>query len=261
MQKTKYYYDTRFAAHVIREAYHVMKSVQANQNERLPDLMVMIGNERWSFDSLEEFLAEYPKAKSYQLMCRFDDGSLWVTSFERREMNVSVAHSKREVISRVFSVFEQNLEASRIIVPKEPLQIFVGHGHDSHWKELKDHLHEQHDFKVISYEIGPRAGLSVKEVLSSMLNESSFALLLLTAEDEDAYGELHARDNVIHELGLFQGKLGFTRAIAVVEEGIKEFSNIYGLNQIRFGKGRIRETYGDILATIKREFDEPDKQA
>ncbi len=88
-----------------------------------------------------------------------------------------------------------------------------------------------------------------------MLDESSFALLVLTGEDIHTNGELHARENVIHELGLFQGRLGFTRAIVLLEEGVKEFSNILGINQLRFTKGRIKETFGDVLATIRREFE------
>ena len=59
----------------------------------------------------------------------------------------------------------------------------------------------------------------------------------------------------MHELGLFQGRFGFTRAVALPEKGVKEFSNIKGINQIRFTKGHIRKTFGDILATIKREFE------
>jgi predicted nucleotide-binding protein len=59
---------------------------------------------------------------------------------------------------------------------------------------------------------------------------------------------------VVHEIGLFQGRLGFNRAIVLLEDGVEEFSNIHGIEQIRFSKGNIRETYGEILATIKREF-------
>jgi predicted nucleotide-binding protein len=87
-----------------------------------------------------------------------------------------------------------------------------------------------------------------------MLDRSSFAVLVLTGEDIHADGELHARENVIHELGLFQGRIGFTRAIALLEEGTREFSNILGINQLRFRQGSIRETFGDVLATIRREF-------
>ena len=72
--------------------------------------------------------------------------------------------------------------------------------------------------------------------------------MVLTGEDLDANGTLHARENVIHELGLFQGRLGWRKAIALLEEGIEEFSNIHGINQIRFSKGNIQETFGEVLA-------------
>jgi len=65
---------------------------------------------------------------------------------------------------------------------------------------------------------------------------------------------MRARQNVIHELGLFQGKLGFSRAIILLEEGTEQFSNIQGIEQIRFSKGNIRETFGEVLATIRREL-------
>ncbi len=87
-----------------------------------------------------------------------------------------------------------------------------------------------------------------------MLEKSSIAFLVMTAEDEDSAGKMHARENVIHELGLFQGRLGFPRAIALIEESTNEFSNIHGIQQIRFSKGNIKESFGDVVATIKREF-------
>ena len=109
---------------------------------------------------------------------------------------------------------------------------------------------------MVAYEVGPRAGFSVKQVVKKMLDQSSFALLVLTAEDIHNDGEQHARENVVHEVGLFQGRLGCNRAIILLEDGVHEFSNILGINQIRFAKGRIRETFGDVLATIKREFEQ-----
>jgi len=67
-------------------------------------------------------------------------------------------------------------------------------------------------------------------------------------------GEFRARQNVVHETGLFQGKLGFSRAIVVVEEGVEVFSNLQGIDQIRYSKGNIKETFGAVLATLRREF-------
>ena len=87
-----------------------------------------------------------------------------------------------------------------------------------------------------------------------MLNKSSFAILVMTGEDETKNDELQPRLNVVHELGLFQGRLGFSRAIMLFEKGTLEFSNIHGVDQIYFSKGAIKETFGDVLATLHREF-------
>jgi len=53
--------------------------------------------------------------------------------------------------------------------------------------------------------------------------------------------------------------LGFRKAVILLEKGTEEFSNIEGLQQIRFSKGAILETYGEVLATIKREFAPKDR--
>jgi hypothetical protein len=68
-----------------------------------------------------------------------------------------------------------------------------------------------------------------------------------TGEDETKDGKLLARQNVVHEAGLFQGKLGFTRAIILLEEVTEEFSNLAGLKRKRaYGSGR---TQGWFYAT------------
>ena len=73
-----------------------------------------------------------------------------------------------------------------------------------------------------------------------MLDAAAIALIVMTAEDEQVDGKLRARMNVIHEAGLFQGRLGFSKAIVLLEEGCEEFSNISGLGQITdYPKGKI----------------------
>jgi hypothetical protein len=58
---------------------------------------------------------------------------------------------------------------------------------------------------------------------------------------------------VIHEVGLFQGRLGFRRAIVLLEEGCSQFSNIEGLTQIRFPEGRIEAKFEEIRRVLERE--------
>lgn len=108
----------------------------------------------------------------------------------------------------------------------------------------------------MAYEIGARAGHTIRDVVEEMMEKSSFAILVMTGDDHLADGRTHPRLNVVHEAGLFQGHLAFGRAIVLLEEGTEEFSNIHGIHQIRFSRGNIRETFGDVLATIRREFPE-----
>jgi predicted nucleotide-binding protein len=75
----------------------------------------------------------------------------------------------------------------------------------------------------------------------------------MTAEDEQPDGKFRARENVVHEAGLFQGRLRFERAIVLLEEGCDEFSNIHGLGQIRFPKGKISAAFDEVRAVLERE--------
>ena len=68
----------------------------------------------------------------------------------------------------------------------------------------------------------------------------------MTAGDERSDGAIQARMNVVHEAGLFQGRLGFSRAIVMLEDGCEDFSNIDGLGQIRFPKGNISAAFEEI---------------
>jgi len=170
-----------------------------------------------------------------------------------------VTAPSRAEIARAYEVLEASWPDSRL--PAEPTPappapvVFLGHGRSPLWRDLRDHLQDKHGVTVEAYEIGSRAGHAIRDVLESMLRRSSIAFLILTAEDAMADGSMQARQNVVHELGLFQGALGFSRAIAVLEEGTEEFTNIHGIEQIRFPAGRIRETFGEVLAAIRREVE------
>jgi hypothetical protein len=126
--------------------------------------------------------------------------------------SVEVEAADRAKIESVFSVFENALESSRLPKPSPPAPpkpaIFIGQGHSPVWRDLKDHLHEHHGYQVEAYETGARAGHAIRDILAELVDVSSFALLVLTAEDEHADGTMHARENIIHEAGLFHFSKG-----------------------------------------------------
>jgi predicted nucleotide-binding protein len=131
--------------------------------------------------------------------------------------------------------------------------VFIGHGHSLVWRELKDLLEDRLGLSVDEFNRVPVAGIATSSRLSDMLDAAAFAFLVMTAEDEQTDGKVRARENVVHEVGLFQGRLGFARAIVLVEDGCEAFSNIHGLGQIRFPKGNIAAKFEDIRAVLERE--------
>ena len=135
----------------------------------------------------------------------------------------------------------------------ENKKIFIGHGGSHIWRELKEFIVETLELEYEEFNRISPAGKATSNRLKEMLEESCMAFLIMTGEDEQADGSLRARDNVIHEVGLFQGKLGFERAIILLEDDCEDFSNIHGITHIPFPKGKIDTTFGEIIKVLKRE--------
>ena len=131
--------------------------------------------------------------------------------------------------------------------------VFIGHGRLTIWKDLREFVQDRVHLPWDEFNRVPVAGITNIQRLSQMLESAAIAFLVMTAEDEHDDGKTHARMNVVHEAGLFQGRLGFTRAIILLEEECEEFSNIHGLGQIRFPRGNIRAAFEEIRQVLERE--------
>lgn len=135
----------------------------------------------------------------------------------------------------------------------QPTHVFIGHGRSPLWRELKDYVQDDLGLLPDEFNRVPVAGIPTVDRLKQMLDGSAIAFLVMTAEDELQDGAMQARMNVIHEVGLFQGRLGFNRAIVLLEDGCSEFTNIAGLGQIRFPQGRISACFHQVHAVLVRE--------
>lgn len=149
----------------------------------------------------------------------------------------------------------QHLElvADEVPTPSQGHHVFIGHGRSPLWRELADFIRDRLAMTPDEFNRVPVAGMTTVARLEEMLHSASIAFVVLTAEDERADGAKQARMNVIHEAGLFQGRLGFKRAILLLEEGCEEFSNVHGLGQIRFPAGNISAAFEDVRRVIERE--------
>ncbi len=141
-------------------------------------------------------------------------------------------------------------------VARAPIRLlmFIGrNGGQRVWQDLRDFLRDRLMLPVDEFNNVSVAGVTTAARLSEMLDQASFAFLVMTAEDAQGDGTTRARENVVHEAGLFQGRLGFEKAIILIEEGCEEFSNIHGLGQIRFPKGKIKAEFEEVRRVLERE--------
>jgi len=261
MRKSKDYSYTFFPPEVLKEAVQVFEHHIDDEEKRKPrsvQLYVTTKGESWDHESEEEFFSDYRNGTHSAVFWKqYNCGGIRL-QVVRDTSQIQVEADQRSHIQAVYEVFESNADKCKLENKQKTEDtaptVFIGHGRNPQWKDLKDHLHEKHGYKIEAYEIGARAGHVIRDILEEMLDKSSFALLVMTAEDETSEGEFRARQNVIHEIGLFQGRLGFSRAIVLLEESTEDFSNLQGIDQVRFNKGNIKETYGEVLATLRREF-------
>jgi predicted nucleotide-binding protein len=277
------YLRVRFPVETILQAFEVFKQVALEawgeyrdgsrdseswtpptEPARMTYLSITAGPTKWTFDNHDEFYAELRKPYS-SATCSFElnevPGSNIRVHFYVYESftEVVIDHPKRALVERLSAVLDSaapGLTAPEPAAPAPPRpNVFIGHGGgSSQWRDLKDHLQDMHAYDVTAYETGARAGHTIRDVLGEMLEESTFAILVMSAEDIQQDHSVRARQNVVHEAGLFQGRLGFSRAIILLEEGTDAFSNIDGVQYIPFARNNIRESFGDVLATLRREF-------
>ena len=131
-------------------------------------------------------------------------------------------------------------------------KVFIGHGGSPVWRELKDFLQDRLNLAIDEFNRVSTAGVATITRLEEMLDDAAFAFLILTAEDERADGKLQPRLNVVHEAGLFQGRLGF--------KGDPPFGgNVREILQRRrswphsIPTGNIKATFEQVREVLERE--------
>ncbi|BAS29189.1 TIR domain-containing protein [Limnochorda pilosa] len=174
-------------------------------------------------------------------------------------VRVAALRSSAEICSKLLKIAQravshlERLARQDVREQRVGTNVFIGHGRSAIWRDLKDFIQDRLHLPWDEFNRIPVAGITNIARLSEMLDAAAFAFILMTAEDEQSDGTVRARMNVIHEAGLFQGQLGFTKAIILLEEGCEEFSNIHGLGQIRFPSGNISATFEEIRQVLERE--------
>lgn len=210
-----------------------------------------------------------PEAERYELRYflagGFRLGDAVVSQDRRGQVNVTINADKDVQVEKLTSA----LDAIREILeefpktepedtpqPARPVTVFIGHGGSDAWEVVRDYL-EVDGFNVIHFDSDERAGENTLYAIEGMLGQCDVAVVVMTGSDAMADGTMRARENVVHEVGLSQGKLGIANTFILLEDGCNEFTNIQGITQIRFKIGSIHRTKDRVLAAIARRVGTP----
>jgi predicted nucleotide-binding protein len=152
-------------------------------------------------------------------------------------------------IEQMFEIRSNSELAAPTMRPIEPC-VFLTHGSAQDWREVQAFIERDVRYKTLELAQQPNQGRSILVKLDQESSRCNSAVIVMTGDDSDADGNARARENVMHEIGYFQGKFGLSRVCLLHEEGTNIPSNIHGLVYIPFTKGNISMTFGPLLREL-----------
>lgn len=153
-------------------------------------------------------------------------------------------------------IFEIRANSGHIVpLTQEVLRkVFISHGRSKDWYEVQAHIEK--DLKLNTLELAqePSIGQTVIEKLETNSDNCDSAVIVMSGDDADADGLVKVRENVMHEIGYFQGKYGRSRVVLLHEEGVNVPSNLAGIVYVAYPKGKIDATFGKLDRELKAMY-------
>ena len=137
--------------------------------------------------------------------------------------------------------------------PKEH-RVFISHGRASDWREVQAFIEKDLQHGTIELAQEPNLGRTIFQKLVEHAASCDFAVIVMTGDDQDAEGNIRARENVMHEIGYFQGRYGAANVCLLHEEGVNIPSNLYGLVYIPFPKGMVSASFSVLMREMRAAY-------
>lgn len=211
----------------------------------LIDLMLPPTYRTEGLELLHFVIDKYPKTIPL-LMTTKDRGT---TELVSEAMKVGA----RYFFDKNSDLFEEKLTLRiKEVLMERTNNIFISHGHNELLKlKLKDFIVTRLKRTPVILSEQPSKGLTIVEKLENVSEQCSFAIVLMTKDDEQKDGGVRARQNVIHEIGFFQGKYGRRNVVLLAERGVEFFSNISGIVRIEFDAANFETVFEPLRIEIE----------
>lgn len=131
------------------------------------------------------------------------------------------------------------------------LRVFLSHGRSDDWRKVQPFIERDVDLATIELAQEPNAGRTIIEKLIDNANLCDSAVIIMTGDDIANQDESRVRENVMHEIGFFQGKYGRRFVILLHEEGVNVPTNLSGVAYVPFPKGTIEASFHVLQRELK----------
>lgn len=129
--------------------------------------------------------------------------------------------------------------------------VFITHGRNEEWKDVQRFI--ENSLKISTLELAQTVsgGRTIIEKLEEEAEKCNYAVIVMSADDLDADGNAHVRENVMHEIGFFQAKYGRNRVCLLHCESVTIPTNIAGIVYLGYPSKYIKATFVDLGEEIK----------
>ena len=149
-------------------------------------------------------------------------------------------------------IFELRANSELEQPKKESLRrVFISHGHSNEWRKVQPFIEKDVELSTIELEQEPNAGRTIIEKLIDNAGRCDSAVIIMTGDDFTKEEEARVRENVMHEIGFFQGFYGRNFVILLHEEGVNIPTNLSGVAYVPFPKDSIETGFHVLQRELK----------
>jgi hypothetical protein len=153
-----------------------------------------------------------------------------------------------ESLSYILNVAKE-LASTHVNPKRLSNRVFITHGRSQEWRKVQEYIEKTLGLQTLELAQEPSKGRVILNKLNEESEKCGVAVIIMTGEDIVG-DEVRARENVMHEIGFFQGKYGFARTILMHEQGANIPTNIGGLGYVSFSKDAVSTGFGELLKEL-----------
>lgn len=129
-------------------------------------------------------------------------------------------------------------------------RVFITHGRSNDWRAVQAYIEKDAGLPTIELAQEANLGRTIIEKLIDNAGKCNSAVIVMTGDDHTADNIARVRENVMHEIGFFQGRYGRNRVILLHEEGVSIPTNLSGVAYIPHPKGQIEAGFHVLLREL-----------